>query len=133
MTADTPLLSLEGLRREFTVRRGLAVHKFPAVDGATLSLPSGSHEILAVAGESGSGKTTLARMILGLTAPSAGRILFKSRDVNLLGWREHRWWFRREVQPVRGRPRGLLDRVQEARRVEVLVLVPERRADHAPA
>src|SRR5437660_1785278 len=55
---------------------------------------------LALAGESGSGKTTLARMILGLTAPSSGRILFKGRDVTLLSGSERRSWFRREVQPV---------------------------------
>jgi len=100
MAADGHLLSLEGLSREFAIRRGLAVRRFPAVDGATLSLPSSPHEILALAGESGSGKTTLARMILGLTWPSSGRILFKGRDVTLLGGRERRSWFRHEVQPV---------------------------------
>jgi peptide/nickel transport system ATP-binding protein len=100
VTADAQLLSLDGLSRSFTVRRGLAVSRFMAVDGATLTLPSRPHEILALAGESGSGKTTLARMILGLTPPSSGRILFKGRDVTLLRGRERRSWFRREVQPV---------------------------------
>jgi len=100
MAADAQLLSLEDLSRDFTIRRGLSVRRFPAVDGATLSLPSTPHEILALAGESGSGKTTLARMILGLTSPTSGRILFKGRDVTMLGGRERHSWFRREVQPV---------------------------------
>lgn len=100
MAADAQLLSLEGLGREFSVRRGLAVRRFLAVDGATLSLPSSPHEILALAGESGSGKTTLARLILGVMAPTSGRILFKGRDVRLLEGRDQRSWFRREVQPV---------------------------------
>jgi peptide/nickel transport system ATP-binding protein len=100
MAAEAQLLSLQDLSRDFSIRRGLAARRFLAVDGATLSLPSSPHEILALAGESGSGKTTLARMILGLTSPTSGRILFKGRDVTLLGGRERRSWFRREVQPV---------------------------------
>ena len=39
-------------------------------------------------------------MILGLIEPSAGRLLFKGRDVQRLPSRERRSWFRREVQPV---------------------------------
>jgi peptide/nickel transport system ATP-binding protein len=100
MAGDAQLLSLQKLSRDFTIRRGLAMRRFRAVDGATLSLPSEPNEILALAGESGSGKTTLARMVLGLTSPSSGRIFFKGRDVTLLGGSERRSWFRREVQPV---------------------------------
>ena len=100
MAAEAQLLGLEDLSREFAIRRGLAVRRFLAVDGATLSLPSNPHEILALAGESGSGKTTLARMILGVMGPTSGRIFFKGRDVTLLGGRDRRSWFRREVQPV---------------------------------
>jgi peptide/nickel transport system ATP-binding protein len=99
-TADTHLLRLENVTRTFTTRRGLAVSRFQAVDGASFTLPSDRHEILAVAGESGSGKTTLARMILGLVEPSAGSIFFKGRDVTRLGARERRSWFRREAQAI---------------------------------
>jgi peptide/nickel transport system ATP-binding protein len=74
--------------------------KVVAVDRANLTLQADQHEILTIAGESGSGKTTLARMILGLVEPSAGRLLFKGRDVSRLGGRERRTWFRRQVQPV---------------------------------
>jgi peptide/nickel transport system ATP-binding protein len=74
--------------------------KVLAVDRANLILPADQHEILTIAGESGSGKTTLARMILGLIEPSAGRLLFKDRDVGRIKGRQERAWFRRQVQPV---------------------------------
>ena len=38
-----------------------------------------SPTITAIAGESGSGKTTLARLLLGMTQPSAGSIRFKGK------------------------------------------------------
>jgi peptide/nickel transport system ATP-binding protein len=74
--------------------------RFLAVDRVSFVLPTGQHEILTLAGESGSGKTTLARMILGMIEPSAGRLVFKDRDILTLTDRERRAWFRREVQPV---------------------------------
>jgi peptide/nickel transport system ATP-binding protein len=39
-------------------------------------------------------------MILGLVEPSAGRLLFKDRDVGRITSRQERTWFRRQVQPV---------------------------------
>src|SRR5919197_6257240 len=94
------LLRIQDLTRVFTSRRGLSTRQLVAVDRANLTLPSGQHEILTLAGESGSGKTTLARMILGLVEPSAGRLLFKDRDVSHIKSRAHRRWFRSKVQPV---------------------------------
>jgi peptide/nickel transport system ATP-binding protein len=92
------LLSIEHLTRVFTIRRGLSSSRFLAVDSVTLALDAARPEILAVVGESGSGKTTLARMILGLTAPSSGQLLFKGRDVAQLPPSERRRWFMKEVQ-----------------------------------
>jgi peptide/nickel transport system ATP-binding protein len=97
---DDLLLSIEGLSRVFNIRRGLATSRFVAVDQVSLALRAAQPEILAVAGESGSGKTTLARLILGLVAPSAGKLAFKSRDVTRLSTRERRAWFMKEVQPI---------------------------------
>jgi peptide/nickel transport system ATP-binding protein len=98
-TSDA-LLRIENLTRVFTSRHGLGSDKLVAVDRANLTIQSDQHEILTIAGESGSGKTTLARMILGLVQPSAGRLLFKGRDVVRIGGRERRDWFRRQVQPI---------------------------------
>jgi oligopeptide transport system ATP-binding protein len=65
-----PVLAATGLRKEF----GDVV----AVDGVDLEVaPGGS---LAIVGESGSGKTTVARMLVGLTAPTAGTITAVGRD-----------------------------------------------------
>ncbi len=63
---------------------------------------------LAVAGESGSGKSTLARMVLGLLAPTSGRVSVEGRDVAGLDRREQ-LAFRRRVQPIFQNPFGSLD------------------------
>jgi peptide/nickel transport system ATP-binding protein len=94
-----PLLQIENLTRVFASRQGLSTHRLVAVERANLTLSAQQHEILTIAGESGSGKTTLARMVLGLVEPTAGRLLFKGRDVWHLPGQE-RGWFRRQVQPV---------------------------------
>jgi iron(III) transport system ATP-binding protein len=66
-----PALACVGLRKSF----GATV----AVDHVDLEVPSGS--ITALLGPSGCGKTTVLRMIAGLVAPDAGRILIDGRVV----------------------------------------------------
>ena len=46
-----------------------------------LSLGIGTGEIVSVLGPSGSGKTTLLNLILGLTRPDSGRILYDGEDL----------------------------------------------------
>src|SRR3954451_15607832 len=50
-----------------------------AVDEASFGTPSGA--LVVLLGPSGCGKSTTLRMIAGLDAPSAGRILIDERDV----------------------------------------------------
>ena len=50
-------------------------------------------EVVSLIGESGSGKTTIGRMILRLTAATAGAITFDGRDVSGLGRRELRDYY----------------------------------------
>ncbi|AZZ55602.1 ABC transporter ATP-binding protein [Rathayibacter iranicus] len=52
---------------------------FTAIDSLDLTIPAGS--FFALLGPSGCGKTTTLRLIAGLEAPSAGRILVGGRDV----------------------------------------------------
>jgi oligopeptide transport system ATP-binding protein len=64
------ILRAEGLRKVY----GETV----AVDDVGFEVGGG--ESLAIVGESGSGKTTVARMIVGLTRPTAGTIVACGRD-----------------------------------------------------
>jgi peptide/nickel transport system ATP-binding protein len=65
-----PVLSVSALRKQFG---GVT-----AVDEVTFELASGGS--LGLVGESGSGKTTVAKMVVGLEAPTAGRIICCGRD-----------------------------------------------------
>jgi peptide/nickel transport system ATP-binding protein len=85
-----PLLNLSGVSRDFDVsapwlnrvlerqpRRSLR-----AVDDVSFEVERG--ETLALVGESGCGKSTVARLIVGLYAPSAGRIEFRGRRMQMI-------------------------------------------------
>src|SRR3954471_18207270 len=109
------VLEARGLRKEY----GEVV----AVDGVDLTVPAGGS--LAIVGESGSGKTTVAKMIVGLTAPTAGTIAACGHDRSLPA-RSARERRRRgsEVQIVFQDPYSSLDPRQTAEQAigEVLKL-----------
>jgi ATP-binding cassette subfamily C protein len=60
----------------------------PALRNASLSIPKGAS--VAFVGPTGSGKTTLVDIILGLLAPTEGRVLVDGVDIrsNWKGWRQ---------------------------------------------
>ncbi|AEN14067.1 MULTISPECIES: ABC transporter ATP-binding protein [unclassified Streptomyces] len=64
----TPLVEAVGLRQVF----GRGKTALTAVDSVSLTVRAG--ETLGIVGESGSGKTTLGRMLVGLLAPTSGRL-----------------------------------------------------------
>jgi ABC-type glutathione transport system ATPase component len=64
------VLEARGLRKEYG--------ELVAVDDVDLAVPEGGS--LAIVGESGSGKTTIAKMLVGLTAPTAGTITACGHD-----------------------------------------------------
>ena len=83
--AAEPALAVEGLRVVFPVARRLlgdGPREVVAVAGASFDVPAG--QSFGVVGESGSGKSTLARAIVGLVAPSAGRVRALGQDVTRL-------------------------------------------------
>jgi peptide/nickel transport system ATP-binding protein len=85
-----PLLSLEGVSRDFDVSRPwlnrVLEHEprriLRAVDRVSFSVEPG--ETLALVGESGSGKSTIARLIVGLYAPTEGRVAFSGRRMQMI-------------------------------------------------
>lgn len=79
--AAAPLLTADEVSRRFSVRRGWFGERqtLTAVDGVSLALRRG--ESLGLVGESGCGKSTLGRLVCGLLAPSAGRVLLEGRPL----------------------------------------------------
>jgi peptide/nickel transport system ATP-binding protein len=79
---NAPLLEVIGLSKAFALRGGLfggAKGEVKAVSNVSFKISKG--EVFGLAGESGSGKSTIARMILGLTSPTGGTILFDGKDI----------------------------------------------------
>jgi oligopeptide/dipeptide ABC transporter ATP-binding protein len=70
-----------------------------ALANASIAIQADRPSIIAIAGESGSGKTTLARLLLGITQPSSGQILYQGQDLAKMNAQSRRT-FRREVQAV---------------------------------
>ena len=83
MTA--PLLELRNLRKFYPLTRGLfqgVVGQVRAVDDVSFTLEEG--EALGLVGESGCGKTTTARCILRAVDPTAGQLLYRTREEKIV-------------------------------------------------
>ena len=99
MTTEQIVLSVEGLKKYFPIRRGLlrrVVGNVKAVDDVSFKIARG--ETLSLVGESGCGKTTTSRCILRAIRPTAGAIQFRtdeSRNVNVADMT------RTELRPLR--------------------------------
>jgi peptide/nickel transport system ATP-binding protein len=84
------LLTLDAVSRDFDVSRpwlnrvleGQPRRSLRAVDGVSFEVKGG--ETLALVGESGCGKSTVARLIVGLYAPTAGRVVFRGRRMQMI-------------------------------------------------
>ena len=101
-----PLVEVVSVSKSYPRRMGLRSSGQTVVENVSLTIEAG--ETLGLVGESGSGKTTLARMILGLTKPSAGAIRVAGVDVTQAresGLRR----LRRQMQPVFQDPYGALN------------------------
>jgi peptide/nickel transport system ATP-binding protein/oligopeptide transport system ATP-binding protein len=82
---EADFLAVQGLRKHFTLRRGLLrrqVGVIKAVDGVDVTIRRG--ETLGLVGESGCGKSTLGRLILRLQEPTAGSVRYQGQDLGRL-------------------------------------------------
>jgi oligopeptide transport system ATP-binding protein len=117
VTAGTePLMSVRDLKVHFDLGGGTLLDRLKGgdgvrrvvkgVDGVSLDVYPG--ETLGLVGESGCGKTTLGRAMLRLVEPTAGRVLFRGRDLTALSPGELRGE-RRHFQMIFQDPYASLD------------------------
>ncbi len=94
-----PLMSVRGLVKHFPLKKDLLGRGgglVRAVDGISFDIHKG--ETLGIVGESGCGKSTTARLLMQLTLPDAGELIF---DGNTVGGRALPMKaFRRQTQMV---------------------------------
>ena len=135
--SKTVLLKVEDIGRDFDVSRpwlNRVIERRPrqllhAVDGVSFEVAKG--ETLALVGESGCGKSTIARLIVGLYAPSRGRIEFDGVEISDPA--AHSAPLRRRMQMIFQDPYASLNprwRVREIIAEPILVLnLPESKSN----
>jgi len=130
--ADTPILSVQNLKKHFPVTKGLLLMKtigwVKAVDDISFTLQQG--ETLALVGESGCGKTTTAKLILHLEQPTSGHVLIDGKDVHALRGNDLRE-YRTMVQAVFQDPWSSLSPRMRVRNIVAEPLVINQKVSRA--
>jgi peptide/nickel transport system ATP-binding protein len=130
--ADTPLLSVQNLKKHFPVTKGLLLMKtigwVKAVDDISFTLQQG--ETLALVGESGCGKTTTAKLILRLEQPTSGEVLMDGKDVHALSGNDLKD-YRTMVQAVFQDPWSSLSPRMRVRKIVAEPLVINQKVSRA--
>lgn len=109
MSAPTPVLSIRGLEKTFSVGGMFSRGRVRALGGVDLDIAPG--EIVALVGESGSGKSTLARCLARLEQPSGGTFQFEGTDILKTQPRRASRAYRSAVQMIFQDPFGSLNPV----------------------
>lgn len=97
------LLRVEELKKHFAIKKDQTVK---SVDNISIEIKRG--ETFGLVGESGSGKSTLGKTIVGLQAPTAGKIIYNGVDVESLG-KKDKIIVNREMQMIFQDPQGSLN------------------------
>jgi ABC-type glutathione transport system ATPase component len=96
MMTERPVISVQDVVVNYRSGRGRRRQTHRALDGVSLDISAG--ETVGLVGESGSGKTTLGRVMLGLVAPTSGKVRFGEREI----------YGRREARRLKGRMQVVL-------------------------
>lgn len=88
-----PLLEVKKLTKHFILQNGV----LKAVEDVSFKIFPG--KTLGLVGESGSGKSTIGQMLVRLTKPTSGQILYEGKDIFTLSKKESKD-FRRKVQII---------------------------------
>lgn len=97
-----PLVSIHDLSKNFSVSGGT----LKAVNGVTFDIAKG--ETLGLVGESGCGKSTLGRVVMGVYAPTHGKIEYNGEAVNTQRTKD-RLEYSKKVQMIFQDPYASLD------------------------
>jgi oligopeptide/dipeptide ABC transporter ATP-binding protein len=103
------LVEAQDLGKDYRVRDGRwpwSHATVPAVDGVSFEIRAG--ETLGLVGESGAGKSTVGRLVLGIEAPTRGRVLIDGTELHQARG-ERRRELRRDVQVVFQDPHSSLN------------------------
>ena len=115
----------------------------PAVEEVSFTLREG--EVLGYLGPNGSGKSTTVKMVIGMTKPTKGKVLFRGRDIHedLAGFRARLGYVPEEAQvythlsgleylELVGRLRGMSDGLIERKGRRLLELLSLEKAQYSP-
>lgn len=100
LSSSNNLLEVHDLKKYFPITAGFfrrTVGHVKAVDGISFTMKAG--ETLGIVGESGCGKSTTGRMIVKLSNPTSGQIIFDGKDISTHSGRSLRE-SRRKIQMV---------------------------------
>jgi len=86
-TENIELIRITNIKKSYSTR-GNRGRTIKAVDGVSFSINRG--ETLGLVGESGCGKSTLGRVILRLTQPDSGSIVFDGSDITRVSMKRYR-------------------------------------------